>query len=169
MCNLRLGVQMHWLAPMVRLWQTENTEDYIQSARPFVQPALVDNFDLSVIPTRSEFEEALLMLSSRKAPGYDGIGAELWKSDPMCHKPPTLSSIFESGCQRLHPIAIPRWPVGSAVQKQRSSGRSRLLQRHPTTKHRRKDFCKKLAIKACPQIQPLCSPNAMWLHEAERS
>ena len=59
-----------------------DTTSYVQEARPFVQPPLLQNFELGVIPTRAEFEDALRQLSSRKAPGYDGIGAELWKSDP---------------------------------------------------------------------------------------
>ena len=59
-----------------------DTERYVQEARPFVQPSLMRNFELGVIPTRAEFEDAMRLLSSRKAPGYDGLGAELWKSDP---------------------------------------------------------------------------------------
>lgn len=65
------------------------TEQYVQDARP-----MLPSFELNVIPTRSEFEEALRVLSSRKAPGYDGLGAELWKGDPSV------------ASQRLYPLFL---------------------------------------------------------------
>lgn len=44
---------------------------------------MLPGFDLCVLPTRADFENSLRAMSRRKAPGYDGIGAELWQGDPQ--------------------------------------------------------------------------------------
>ena len=76
---------------LVKVWQKQfstietadvcSAESFVAAARPLVQPSTLDGFSLSLIPTRAEIESALRSLSWRKAPGFDGLGAELWQGD----------------------------------------------------------------------------------------
>ena len=77
---------------LVKVWQNHfsNIEtadlqlphDYVDASQPLIQPGMLNDFSLTSIPTRAEVEGALRALSWRKAPGYDGIGAEVWQGDP---------------------------------------------------------------------------------------
>lgn len=77
---------------LVKVWQqhfssiesadVQPPDDYVESSQPLLQPYMLAGFSLEDIPTRAELEQALRALSWRKAPGYDGIGAELWQGDP---------------------------------------------------------------------------------------
>lgn len=77
---------------LVKVWQQHFSSiesadvqppgDYVETSQPLLQPCMLDGFSLDSIPTRAELEHALRALSWRKAPGYDGIGAELWQGDP---------------------------------------------------------------------------------------
>ena len=46
---------------------------------PNLQPGSKTGLDLTYFPTLGEFEMALRNLNWRKAPGYDGLGSELWQ------------------------------------------------------------------------------------------
>lgn len=102
--KLDSGSDSRYRGRLIKVWEKHfskieaadyfDTVQYVQDARPLVQPPMIPSFELNAIPTKSEFEEALRVLSSRKAPGYDGLGAELWKGDP------SLAS------QRLYPLFL---------------------------------------------------------------
>ena len=46
---------------------------------PRMQQVSSCGLDLTYMPSLSEFEKALRSLNWRKAPGYDGLGSELWQ------------------------------------------------------------------------------------------
>lgn len=76
---------------MVRVWEKHfsavetatqmDPADFQKMAIPQRQPTVKKGLDPHYIPTLAEFEAAIRKLNWRKAPGYDGIGSEIWQSD----------------------------------------------------------------------------------------
>ena len=52
---------------------------FTEAMVPPKQKVSEEGLCLNYLPTLSEFEKALRSLNWRKAPGYDGIGSELWQ------------------------------------------------------------------------------------------
>lgn len=96
-----------------------SVDDYSASARPALQPAMLPGFDLCVLPTRADFENSLRALSRRKAPGYDGIGAELWQGDPQGASL-RLYPLFPKSVARVPPATVSWWLFGAALEEQRN-------------------------------------------------
>ena len=76
---------------MVRVWEKHfsmvetatqlDPVEFQKMAIPQRQPPVLKGADPHYIPTLAEFEAAIRQLNWRKAPGYDGIGSEMWQSD----------------------------------------------------------------------------------------
>ena len=76
---------------MVRVWEKHfslvetatqmDPADFQKIAIPQRHPTVKKGLDPHYIPTLAEFEAAIRKLNWRKAPGYDGIGSEMWQSD----------------------------------------------------------------------------------------
>ena len=75
----------------VRVWEAHfsaietatklNPADFTAQMVPQVQRVSEGGLELDYFPTLCEFERALRALNWRKAPGYDGLGSELWQGN----------------------------------------------------------------------------------------
>lgn len=68
------------------------------------QQTIAEDFSLEETPALNEFEQSIRQLSWRKAPGFDGLGAEVWQSDVAANRKHLFALFLKATARRYLPI-----------------------------------------------------------------
>ena len=68
------------------------------------QQTPAEGFSLEETPALNEFEQSIRQLSWRKAPGFDGLGAEVWQSDVAANRKHLFALFLKATARRYLPI-----------------------------------------------------------------
>lgn len=78
--------------------------ELLDYARAKQKRTIVDTFALQEVPSLVDFERSIRQLSWRKAPGYDGLGAELWQGGVSSNRRGLFALFLKSAFRRYVPL-----------------------------------------------------------------
>ena len=99
-----------------RLADREEIMDFASSQQTLT---LVPGFSLAEVPCVLDFERAIRGLSWKKAPGFDGLGAECWQSDMEGCRRHIYALFLKATARRFLPIQFPWRLLDPSLQEQR--------------------------------------------------
>ena len=83
------------------LLQQQEVVNYALESQPTTIKA---GFDLAEVPTLDEFERSIRQLSWRKAPGFDGLGAEVWQGHVASNRKGLFALFLKTAARQYLPI-----------------------------------------------------------------